>query len=216
MGQWLKTLLGVLFAVSIVTANIVASKVAAFQIPLLGEVLVPAGFLAIAISFLWSDLLAELYSKETARYYVNATILAQVFAYVMIWLAIEMPTAPVYELSSEYNAVLGAGKTIVIASILTMFVSQNLDVSVFHRIKSRTGEKYKFVRNIGSTSVSQLVDTTMFILLAFTFLPLLFGTNAITSVGVLFSMIVGQYVVKLVIALADTPVFYAVSSLSEE
>lgn len=62
----LKTLLSVLFATCLVVANVTAAKIAFFTFPIIGGVAIPAGFVAIGIAFLFTDLIGELYGKEHA------------------------------------------------------------------------------------------------------------------------------------------------------
>lgn len=206
--KFTKATLMTVFAVSIAIANVTAAKIAWFTFPYIGGVAIPAGFVAIGVSFLCTDLLSELYGREAARATVNGTVVALMVAFALVYVAILMPVAPFYGLSDEYDAVLGGGATIVIAAILTTLVSQNIDVSVFHRVKEVTDRKW--ARNLSSTAASQFVDTTLFIGLAFVLLPL-FLTGSSVTLGVAVSMVVGQYVVKLVVAGLDTPLFYLLS-----
>jgi len=205
----LKAILVTTFAVSLAIANVTAAKLAFFNLPVVGGVAVPAGFVAIGVGFLCTDLISELYGKETARSVVNGTVVALIVAYGLIYAAILMPVAPFYGAHSAYTTTLGASANIVLASILTVLVSQNIDVSVFHWIAARTD--VKAARNVGSTVVSQFVDTTLFIVLGFVVFPVVFG-GQVTPLVAVPSLILGQYVVKVVVALGDTPLFYLLSS----
>lgn len=208
-----RTLLGIVFAISIVTANLTATKVAAFDVPLVGGVAVPAGFVAIGVAFLCSDLLAELHGREIAHRTVNATVIGLAVAYGLVYVAIEMPAAPFYEHASAYATVLGGSSAIVTASVLTTVVSQNVDVAVFHRLHEVTDGRHRWLRNLGSTMTSQLLDTAVFIVLAFAVLPTVLGGTT-TPLAVLPSLIVGQYVVKVIVAALDTPIFYVVTEVT--
>jgi len=201
--------LSVVFAVSLVTANIVATKIA-----FVGGYAVPAGFVGIGVAFLCSDLLGELYGREAARKTVNATLVGLIVAWGLVYSAVWMKPAPFYPAADAFQAVLGASGTIVTASVLTMAVSQNLDVEIFHRLKTVTDGEYAWVRNLGSTTVSQFVDTSLFIILGFVILPMLIGGTTTPLVAVP-SLIIGQYVVKLVVAGLDTPFFYVVRGVSD-
>jgi len=207
-----KTTLTVLFAISLAIANVTAAKVAFIDLPLLGGTVVPAGFVAIGASFLWTDLINEHYGREYARSVVNGTVIGLVVAWGLIYVAIALPTAPFYPLGEEFELVLGESTSVVFASILTILVSQNLDVAVFDRLKQWTGGRHKWARNIGSTATSQLLDTALFITLAFAILPRITG-GEITAWDVIPELVVAQFALKLLVAIADTPVFYAVSAL---
>lgn len=207
-----KTTLTVLFASCMVIANVTATKVAAFELPLFGLVAVPAGFLAFGCAYLVTDLLNELYGREYATRVVNGTIIGLIISWGLIYASIAMPSAPFYPLGSEFASILGGGATIITASLITVLLSQNLDVWVFDRIRSATGERHKWLRNIGSTSISQLLDTVLFITLAFAVLPRALG-GEITPWAVIPGLIGAQYVMKLLIVGLDTPIFYLGSAL---
>lgn len=207
-----KTVLSIAFATSLVVANLVGTKIAFFEVPFVGGVAVPAGFAAIGVSFLFTDLLGELHGREVARKTVNATIVALGIAWVLVYTAILFPAAPFYGDGAAFDRIFGASGTIVIAGILTTFISQNIDVSIFHRLRAFTSGSHRWLRNLGSTSVSQLVDTALFIVLAFVVLPRVLG-GTVSPLAAVPGLIVGQYVVKLIVATLDTPVFYLVTSL---
>lgn len=207
-----KAVLGATVAGSLVASNVAAAKIAQFSVPLIGSVTMPAGFVGIAAAFLATDLLSELYGKEAAREAVNGAIASLGVAWAIVYAAILMPAAPFYPMADAFEAIMGQGASIVLASIATLLVSQNLDVHVFHAIKRVT--PYKFARNVGSTSISQAVDTALFITLGFVVFPRVFEGNP-TALGSAWSLMVGQYLVKLGIVAADTPLFYAVSGLHE-
>ena len=84
--------------------------------------------------------------------------------------------------------------------MIAYVVSQNLDVKIFMFLK-RKYPKHLWLRNNAGTMISQFVDTIIFITIAF------YGTN---SLEVLISLIIGQYIVKWIIALSDTPFLYLI------
>ncbi len=205
-------LLGTLFAGSLVVASITAAKISYFSIPLIGGVAVPAGFVAIAVAFLCSDCMAEFYGKDYAHKVINASVLTLAVGYALIWVAIYLPVAPFYEGHEAYVQTLGASAGIMIASIITILISQHVDVRAFHAIRNRTGASHRWVRNLGSTSFSQLVDTVIFITLAFALIPMISTGDPVLGMALL-SMIAGQYIVKIVVAVLDTPLFYIITSV---
>lgn len=207
-----KTALTSLFAGSVVIANVLASKVAAFDVPGYGLAAAPAGFLALGAAFLCSDALSELYGPDAAHKAVNGTVVAVLASLGLIHASVLMPSAPFYELGAEYETILSAGTSISMASVATMLVSQNLDVSVFHTLRERGLSKW--ARNIGSTVTSQFVDTVLFIGLAFAVLPRIVD-GTVTPVAALPSLVASQYLLKVGVAVLDTPLFYALTHGSE-
>lgn len=209
------TPLKAVFVMSVVIAAILAGKLTWVVLPLIGGVAIPAGFHAFSISYLCSDLIVEFEGEETAYELVNATIVALVTSVALIYAAIWMPAAPFYEHAAAFEAVLGTGLNVVIASIVAITISQHADVRLFSAIKRRTGTGHKWMRNIGSTATSQGIDTVVFITLAFTILPTVLGGHVMWGMPLVLT-IVGQYIVKLGVALLDTPVFYALSAAQSD
>lgn len=210
-----KHLFAALFTTALVTSNVLASKIAAFGIPILGTVTVPAGFIAIAIAFLMSDTMAELYGEEYTRSVVNSSIAGIVMLLGLVYITVAMPAAPFYENSTEFEMILTASAPISIASVATILVSQNLDVYIFATLKRVTDGRHKWFRNIASTATSQLVDTTLFIVLGFVLLPMILGGTT-TPLSAVTALIGYQYAVKVGVALVDTPVFYAITHVADE
>jgi len=206
-----KATLTLLFGCSIVVANITAAKLAFIPIPVLGQTPVPAGFIAFGVAFLASDLLTEYYGEDYAASVVNATVLTLVAAYALVWVAIALPTAPFYD-GQAYESVLGGSAAVVAASVITLAVSQRFDVWVFARLKERTDGKQRWLRNCASTFSSQVLDTVVFITLAFAVFPFLQGGDVLWGTA-LVTTIVGQYVAKLTVAALDTPLFYAITEI---
>lgn len=182
-----------LFITSIIVANVVTGKI----INLFGFI-IPGGFLAYAVTFLMTDLLSELYGKKEANKTVLLGFICSLFAAAVILFTKYLPFP---EFASDpakaYNVLLGTNYKFVIASMIAYYVSQSWDIWIFHVFGKMTKGKYKWLRNNASTMTSQFFDTAIFITIAFWGL-----------VPNLFWMIVSQYIIKVFIALLDTPLFY--------
>lgn len=210
-----KPALTALFAGSIVLANVLAAKLTWFELPVLGGVAVPAGFVAFGVAYLSSDLLVEYHGREYAAAVVNGTVLTLVVAYGLVFLSIWMPSAPFYDGQEAFVATLGGSASILLASVVALAVAQHLDVRLFANLKERTAGQHRWLRNCGSTFVSQGIDTVVFITLGFAIFPALGLGGEPTWGWALVSIIGGQYVVKLVVAAIDTIPFYAVTEILE-
>lgn len=204
-----------LFITALVTAQVLAVKILALplptSIPLLGSaIIVPAGVLAYAVTFFASDCYTELFGRRSAHVMVNVGFAMNLVLLALVWLAIASPGSNAGVDPGAFARVLGVSANIVIASLGAYLVSQNWDVFAFHTLGTYTRGRHLWARNIGSTLSSQFVDTVIFILLAFLFVP------SITSIGFvlpptdLVQLIAGQYFLKLIIALVDTPFVYLV------
>ena len=198
-----------LFVTALITAQVTASKVVAIglptDLPATGsEILVPAAVFAYALTFFASDCYTELYGKRAAQALVNVAFAMNFVLLGLICLAI---AAPIFEGSpvgqDPFSETLGASTGIVAGSLFAYLVSQNWDVVVFHRIRRYTAGRYLWARNILSTATSQLIDTVIFITVAF----LIFQGMPLPDV---IALAVGQYLFKLALVGFDTPFVYLV------
>jgi len=110
-----------------------------------------------------------------------------------------LPPAPFWKHQESYNIILGTTPRIVFASMVAYLISQNHDVWAFHWWRRLTGGKHLWMRNCFSTMGSQLIDSVLFIGLAFG------GVYPLATIGM---MIASQYLVKVIIAVLDTPFCY--------
>ncbi|MGG1687976.1 queuosine precursor transporter [Pseudalkalibacillus sp. NRS-1564] len=192
-------LFNVLFATSIVIANVLAGKVV-----MIGSFVIPAAVVMYAFSFLFTDIIHENYGKEEAKRTVQYGFIAQIFASIMIYLGMLLPVAPfATDTQAAYEILLGQNYRFVLASLAAYLVSQHVDVYIFSAIKKRTADRHKWLRNNVSTLTSQLLDTTIFITIAF-----------IGTVPNIWIMILSQFVIKMALALLDTPVFYFLTKIN--
>ncbi|MFP4591171.1 MAG: queuosine precursor transporter [Halobacteriales archaeon] len=204
-----------LFVTALVTAQLTASKVLAVDIPVAlpvtgDELVLPGAALAYSVTFLASDCYAELYGRRATTVMVNVAFGMNFVLLALVWSTILAPVGPGSVDPGAFRTVLGSGTNIVLASLVAYLVSQNWDVFAFHWIRQRTAGAHLWLRNIGSTATSQALDTVLFVALGFNLVPRLIGIGPVLGLDALAALIVGQYLLKLAIALADTPVVYAV------
>ncbi|TYT62678.1 queuosine precursor transporter [Natrialba swarupiae] len=211
------TLIG-LFVASLVTAQLTASKVLAFDLPFAlpvtgAELVLPGAALAYALTFLASDCYTELYGKRAAQIVVNVAFVLNFVVLALVWSTIAAPAAEASVDPDAFATALGASTNVVLGSLLAYLVSQNWDVWLFHRIRDRTGSDYLWLRNVVSTGTSQAIDTVIFVSIAFAIAPAVLGVGVVLPLEAILALIVGQYLLKLAIAVLDTPVVYAVVTL---
>lgn len=204
-----------LFVMAITASQVTASKIVRLDIPVDlpvygGEILVPAAVFAYALTFFVSDCYAEIYGRRAAAMLVNVGFVMNIVFLSIVWAAIYAPVSPDSPVSQgSFSEVLGAGTGVVFGGMTAYIVSQNLDVVIFHRLKKATGGDALWLRNVLSTAASQLVDTTIFITVAFVVFQ---GV----SVGTGVSLLAGQYGFKLLLVVLDTPLVYTVVGLVGE
>lgn len=184
-----------LFVGLLILANIVAVKLVS-----IGEfAILPAAVVIYIFTYPIIDVIVEVYGKEQAKQTVRAGLITQVIALVFISITVALPSASFWQGQTSFETILNGSLRVIAASLISYFISQNLDVYVFDRLKKKHGTKKLWLRNNASTMVSQLVDTSIFITIAFA------GT---VPTAVLFGMIATQYVVKFFATIATTPLVY--------
>jgi uncharacterized integral membrane protein (TIGR00697 family) len=182
-----------IFIGSITIASVLANKI----ITVFG-LFVPAGVLAYSITFICTDVISEIWGKERANHTVLGGFVALVSVLILVQLSLIWPKAPFWTNDEAFGSVLGSTSRIIIASFIAYLVSQYHDVWAFHFWKKVTGDRHLWLRNNLSTLVSQFLDSFIFITIAF------YGVMPIGS------LIIGQWIIKVAIALLDTPVIYFV------
>lgn len=193
------TALAMVFTTLLLVANIIAVKLIGVN----GWV-VPVAVIAYPLTFLVTDTIAELYGRRIATRVVWLGFAVNVLMVALIYLGKIIPPASFWEGQDAYNTMLGSVPRIVLASMLAYLASQHHDVFAFNFWRRLTNGRFLWLRNNASTMVSQGIDTVLFITVAFA------GT---IPLQVLFNMIIGQYVIKLVIAILDTPLCYGLVAL---
>jgi uncharacterized integral membrane protein (TIGR00697 family) len=161
--------------------------------------------------FFASDCYTELYGKRAAQVLVNAAFAMNFLVLALVWSTILAPAAPSSIDPATFELVLGASTNIVAGSLVAYLVSQNYDVVVFHALRERTDGDHLWLRNIVSTGTSQLIDTVLFVSIAFWAVPTFVGIGPELPSAVVVSLVVGQYLLKLLIAILDTPLVYLVT-----
>ncbi|MDG5819543.1 queuosine precursor transporter [Natronococcus sp. A-GB7] len=207
-----------LFVAALVTAQLTASKVLAFDLPVAvpvtgAELVLPGAALAYALTFLASDCYTELYGRRAAQIVVNVAFALNFVVLALVWSTIAAPAAETSVDPDAFATALGASTNVVLGSLLAYLVSQNWDVWLFHRIRDRTGREKLWLRNLASTGTSQAIDTVIFVSIAFAIAPAVLGVGEVLPLEVLAALALGQYLLKLAIAVLDTPIVYAVVAL---
>ena len=200
--------LNMIFAVSLVISNVVTAKLFATGITLFGvSVTLPGAAVCYAITFLMTDVIGEIWGKKEANRTVRWGFVAQTIASLLILATQYLPAAD-NEVQTAYNTLLGQNWIFVVGSLVAYFASQSWDVWVFHKIREKFGAnpRKRWIWNNASTMTSQIIDTVVFIGISF---GLGFGWLFNPEMHLpLLAMMIGQYVLKFILAALDTPIFY--------
>ncbi len=171
------------------------------------EFVISVGMIPFPVTFLLTDLLNEFYGKKLARAVTLVGFVCAALTVGLVNLAGVVPFAPFSAISPEsFENVFLTSNRIFAASLVAFLISQYTDIGVFHVIKKLTHNRYLWMRATGSTAVSQLIDTCVIQTLAWV------GTPVQSKIP---NIILTSYAVKLVVAIALTPLIYAGHSLIE-
>ncbi len=190
-----------IFIASLVAGNLIFQKF--FQWTPFGIYTfeISVGIIPYPITFLVTDLISELYGKKRADAVVWAGFVASIFVMVVILIANAATQTSWSPVGSEtFSKVFGLFAPAVFASMTAYLIAQFIDIRIFHFWKNLTKGKHLWLRNNGSTIVSQLVDTSVVLFL-------LCVTGAIDWIR-FFPLLINGFLFKVIIALFDTPFFY--------
>lgn len=169
---------------------------------MLGPFTLSIGVIPWPVVFIATDLINEYFGRQGVRRLTLMTIGLIVYAFVVLFLAIQVPAAPFSPVSdAQFYAVFGQSLWIIVGSIVAFGVSQLVDVGIFWLVRHKTGGRFLWMRATGSTVVSQLIDSIVIIGIAF-WLPGKVKTSEFLTVAA------SNYSFKLIVALGITPLLY--------
>ena len=212
-------LLYMLFGISLVTANAIASKIFSTGVTLFNSpVTLTVGAICYPVTFLVTDVIGEIWGKKESQLAVVYGFICQVISTLFIIIARYLPAVDP-TMQDSYINILGQNWIFVCASLGAFLVSQSWDVFIFHKIRNYYIAKHgsrkggRWIWNNASTMTSQFIDSVIYVLIAFGLgFKWLFNSE---MYGTMVAMIVGQYLVKFLLALLDTPFFYILTRSKE-
>ena len=179
-----------------------------------GSLSFTAGTLLWPVVFLMTDVVNEFYGRRGVRMIswlaAGLIVYGFVFAFAAIalvpagwWVTAAQPQG-VPDYQAAFAAVFGQGLWTIAGSLVAFVIGQMIDVSIFHRIRRATGERWVWLRATGSTAVSQLVDSFVVLYIAFVLGPQQWPTSLFLAVSTV------NYLYKMLAALALIPLIYLV------
>lgn len=198
-ADYLYLVLAALFIASLVTTNLIANKFVTVDLGF-KEFVVSAGMLPYPFTFLITDILSEIYGKKKTTHVVFAGLFASLFVLGVLWLGSVFPAIDQSPVSDEvYNQVFANSYRVVFSSMIAYLIAQFADLKLYHFWKKLTDGKHLWLRNNGSTIVSQLLDTTLVVGVLFV------GQMSLGDIG---GLIKDGWLFKIMFALVDTPLMY--------
>jgi len=183
-----------IFITCLITANITAVKL----VNVWGFVL-PAGIIIFPISYIFGDILTEVYGYRQARRVIWLGFLCNLIAVVTIWVGQILPPAFFWSGQAAYERILGYTPRLLLASFLAYLLGEFTNAFVLAKMKIATKGRWLWSRTIGSTLVGEGLDSLVFITIAF------IGEIPMPELA---SAIVTQWLAKSAYEAAVTPLTY--------
>lgn len=159
------------------------------------------------VVFVTTDLVNEYFGPKAVRRLTLLTIGLVAYAFLVIYACIAVPVADISPVDqASFTRVLGQSMWIIVGSIIAFATSQLIDVVVFTRLRARTSGRLLWARAVGSTVISQLVDT-------FVINTIAFGLPGKISAAAVVELSITNYVYKFLIAIGTLPLVYLGHSL---
>ena len=210
MFQSRKDIVYVILAGIFITNAVVAELIGGKLIHV-GSAVMSIGILPWPIVFVTTDLINEYFGEKGVRKLSLITASLIAYTFIILFFAMKIPAVNGKGLVSDlqFNGVFGQSMWIIVGSLIAFVVSQLIDVTLFHFVKNKTGDKMIWLRSTGSTVISQLFDSFIVAGIAF-WLP-----GKMTTQVFILSALTG-YFVKLIIAVLMTPMIYLGHSLIDK
>jgi queuosine precursor transporter len=155
--------------------------------------------------FTVTDIIAEVKGRERARSIVFSGLITVFLVLLFALLATSLaPSARFAGQESAYDAVFGASARIAFASIVAFAVAELLDVAIFSKLRQKMKGRALWFRNNASNFVSQLVDSAVFVTIAF----YAFGASLGTNVPFLLGIILPYWILRCILSAMETPLVY--------
>jgi len=221
---WLFIALAAFFCVNAVLANFIGVKIFALEDTLgiaplqwnlfgqRGSLSFTVGTLLWPVVFVLTDVINEFFGRRGVRYISWLAVLLIVYGFAFAAIAIAVAPAGwwveaatgqgVPDYQAAFAAIFGQGLWSIAGSVTAFLIGQLIDVSIFHRIRMATGERWVWLRATGSTAVSQLVDSFVVIWIAFVLGPQQWPTSLFLAVSSV------NYAYKMLAAVAMIPLLY--------
>jgi queuosine precursor transporter len=184
-----------LYVTFVLVAQILAAKISVFDLGL-WQFTGPSGVLVFSITYLLTDIVNEKFGRKETQKMIWIAVVSQVAMMFFFYLGVKFPAANFWNLQGPWEQIFGLVPRITIASWIAFMISENFDAYVFSWFKKSTRGKHLWARNAFSSVPALLLDSLIFIPLAF------------WGVMPIFPLIVGQTAVKWLVGIVSIPFMY--------
>ena len=196
MGKSMRLLpvITALFVTSLLTANIIAVKLF-----VVAGVVLPAGVVIFPLSYLFGDVLTEVYGYAQTRRVIWLGFFCNLLMVIAIYVGQVLPPASFWQGQSAYENTLGFAPRLLLASFVAYLLGEFVNSFILAKLKILTKGRWLWTRTIGSTAVGQALDSSVFIAIAF--------AGSVPDLG---SLILAQWLFKTLYEIVATPLTYFV------
>lgn len=185
-------IIAAIFVTCLITANIIAVKIIS-----VGFAVLPAAIIVFPLSYIFGDILTEVYGYRWARKVIWLGFLCNLIFVFFAWVGQLLPAASFWEGQEAYVSILGYAPRLLVASFCGYLVGEFANSFIMAKMKVATQGRWLWARTIGSTIVGQGLDTSIFIIIAFA------GTPSFTPMLILY-----HWLAKTAIEVLATPLTY--------
>jgi queuosine precursor transporter len=189
-------IIGALFVTCLLISNIIAGKIISIW-----YWSVPAAIVIFPITYLFGDVLTEVYGFKKARLVIWTGFIMNFFMVLVFWLAIVLKYPVFWKDQASYSTVLGMTPRIVLASLIAYLFGEFINSTILSIMKKGTKGRWLWTRTIGSTIFGQGIDSLIFITIAFAY---------VFSWNIVFQMVLVQWIIKTLYEIIATPATYAI------
>ena len=194
----------VAFVVILICSNLIGpAKAVQIELPFFGAVVFGAGVLFFPISYVFGDILTEVYGYARARRVIWAGFAGLAFAALMAYVVVALPPAPEWPNQKAYEIAFGSTWRIAAASMFAYFCGEFVNSFVLAKMKILTAGRWLWTRTIGSTIVGEAVDSALFY-------PLAFYGSGIMPNEIIPKLMLAQFVLKVAVEVIFTPLTYKI------
>ena len=190
------SIISTLFVATLMISNVVATKLFS-----LGPLILAGGILIFPITYIFGDILTEVYGYSRSRRIIWTGFFSLIFMAFIFWIVGLLPPAPTWQNQDAYLLILGLVPRIVLASIIGYWAGEFTNSFVLAKMKLLTKGKHLWARTISSTIAGEGVDTALFVLIGF------YGA---VSGTILLVAILSSYIFKVAYEVAATPITYKI------
>ncbi|MBU0461226.1 MAG: queuosine precursor transporter [Nanoarchaeota archaeon] len=184
-----------LYVAFVLISNIIATKIAAFDIGFT-TLFAPAAVIVFSVTFLMTDIVNEKFGRMETHRMILIAFFTQVAVSFFVWIALSLNPAPFWTGGEAFNIILGQVPRLIVASWIAFLISENFDAYIFAWFKKKTKGKHLWMRNALSSLPAMLIDSILFVVIAF------YGVQPVLP------LILGVTVTKWLVGIIDIPFMY--------